>query len=123
MTMLDRGQAALVRRRKQSAWRPVTYTRVGRLPATLAMWIGNSGATRSPKGGATAVCWGDRDYICVTADFAAVFVEPLVGDRITESIAGAAKTFELMPTDNGEPPWRFGDLQFRTTLRFHVKEV
>jgi hypothetical protein len=32
---------------------------------------------------------------------------PAVGDRITETINGAAKTFEVQTPENGEPAWRY----------------
>jgi hypothetical protein len=148
MALLDRGQATLVRRMKDSAGRDVVYTRTfqdpqsmpvpTRVSITLTAWIGNSLFSRTQSDPGAAVTWGDRDYLIAAADLVLANLSPLtmpppalsdpmltvprIGDRIAEVIAGVPTTFEVMPTDNGEPPWRYSD-QMRTTVRLHVKRV
>ena len=123
--MLDRGQAALIRRQKQAGGRTVTYTRLSGSPAPVPItaWIGETRASRLQEDPGIATIWGDRDYFIAVEDMLAAGLNtPQQGDRITEVIAGVAVKFELMPPDDGQPPWRFSD-QFRTVFRMHTKRV
>ena len=121
--LIDRGQAALVRRQKQAFGRAVTYTR-GAASAGVTAWLGRTLFSRQPTepGGAAAV-WGDRDYLVAVADLAASGFAglPATGDRITEVIAGTPMTFEAM-VDTHEPEARYSDAT-RTVFRIHTKRV
>jgi len=123
MTLMARGATALVTRMKAAAGVSVTYTR-GASSAALTPWVGRTLFARQPTdpGGAAAV-WGDRDYLLAAADLtAAGFGLPQKGDRLTETLAGAPVTFEVVTPDTGEPAWRYAD-QTRLIYRLHVKRV
>ena len=124
MGLLDRGQAMLNRSMKLAGGRPVLYTRAGVAVATLTVWIGSTVFQRNQMDPGAAVIWGDRDYLILVADLilGGSLSVPKVGDRITETIAGVATVFEIMPPDNNEPAWRLAD-QMRTAYRLHVKRV
>lgn len=124
MGLLDDGQAALIRRMKAAYGRTVNYTR-GAVANQVVAWLGRTLFARSASepGGATA-SWGDRDYLVAVADLAAAGVSggPQLGDRVTETIAGAAVTFEVMTPDTQEPAVRYSDAT-RTVWRIHTKRV
>lgn len=119
-TLRDRGQAALIGRMKQSAGVSVTYTRGGQ-QVTLTVWVGQTQFTRTTDDPGASVVTAERDYLIGAQDLAAAGIAgtPRRGDKITETIAGTAYTFELQPSA-GEPEWRYSD-QARTTYRVHVK--
>lgn len=96
----------------------VTYTR-GATSIALTAVVGRV-AYRVDAEGGRRVELGDRDYLITAADL--TFGTPRVGDRVTETIDGAAVVFELQDTDTGEPCWRWSDPQ-RTEYRCHVKRV
>ncbi|WP_020473381.1 hypothetical protein [Zavarzinella formosa] len=64
--------------------------------------------------------FGDRDYLIEAVDLATG--EPAIGDRVIETIDGATTTFEVMPTNTGEPAWRWSD-PGHTRWRIHMKQV
>lgn len=107
---------------KQSAGRTVTYTR-GAQSVQLTAWVGNTLFARQTDEPGASVVWGERDYLFAVADLVlgGVAAVPMKGDRITETIDGAALTFELM-TPTGEPVWRYAD-QTRQVARVHTKRV
>lgn len=119
MTLMSRGAAALVRRKKQADGVAVTYTR-GATVVTLTVWVGRTAFSRLGTEPGPALVWGDRDYLVAAADLvAAGLTEPRKGDRVTEAGAG---TFEVVPPDTGEPAFRFSD-QTRLVYRLHVKRA
>ncbi len=123
---MDRGATALVSRMKTAAGRPVVYTRKsdGATIPALTAWVGNSNFDRQTNEG-TSVISGERDYLCELADLVIDGTRffPARGDRITETIAGTAYTFEIaQPANNGEPPWRYSE-QTRLIARMHMKRV
>ena len=122
MSLTDRGAAALVRRMKLSAGRPVTYTR-GPAAATLTAWVGNTLFARRLDESGAAAAWGERDYLIAVADLqAANLFPPQRGDRLAEAVNGEPVIFELVAPFNDEPPWRYSD-QTRQVVRLHTKRV
>jgi len=117
MGLMSRGMDFLNRTLKAAAGVEVAYTR-GDQSITLTATVGRTVFRRNEQGGA-AIEFGERDYIIVAADL--TFGEPAEGDRITEVIGGASKTFEVVPPF-GEPAWRWSDPS-RTAYRVHVKEI
>jgi hypothetical protein len=124
---MDRAQAALVRRQKQTRGRTVTYAR-GAEATTVTAWPGATLYARATEDPGASVVRGDADYLFVLAELL-LNGEPIVpqeGDRLTDPTVldpetGAAVVFELL-TPTGEPAFRFSD-QGRTTARVHCKRV
>lgn len=123
MTLIDRGQAALNARMKAAAGRTVTYTR-GVSSASVTAWVGRTDQPAAQDQYGARQEWADRDYLLAVADLtAAGFGSPQAGDRITETIAGTAVTFELVvPAGANDQAWRYSD-QTRTVYRLHTKQV
>lgn len=128
MGLLDRGQAALVRRQKQAAGRTVTYGR-GAERWPLPAWPGKQLFAREPTevNGATVVR-GETDYLFALADARAANIPfpPREGDTIadpavTDPATGGPKVFELR-TPTGEPCWRWSD-ENHTTVRVHCQRA
>lgn len=122
-TGFEAAQAALIRRMKSKAGRPVTYTR-GAETATLTAWQGNTLYSVATKEPGANVVRGERDYLFATADLVigGATVLPQKGDRITDTEPdGTPVTFELQ-TPTKEPVWRFSD-QTRMVVRVHCKRV
>lgn len=65
--------------------------------------------------------YGERDYLIKATEITSLG-EPLIGDRITETLAGSSHVFEVMSPTNGEPAWRWSDAE-RTVYRVHCKRV
>ncbi len=121
---MDRGAAVLVARMKQAAGRTVTYARKsGGATVSLTAWVGNTLYARQTDEPGASVVYGERDYFVAAADLVqggTAFL-PQRGDQVTETIDGAAVTFELS-TPTGEPVWRYSD-QTRQVLRLHCKRA
>jgi hypothetical protein len=123
MGLLQAGQAYLAGAVGKAAGVGISYAR-GATVVTItaesgAAWVGRTAFT-SVQQGAIRVEWGDRDYLILASALAAIG-EPAEGDRITETVNGTAKVFEVM-SPGGEPPWRYSDPQ-RSVFRLHVKQV
>ncbi len=122
MSLLSRGQAALVARQQVAATsgNAIRYTR-GAVSVDLTgkAWVGRTVFASNLDGGAR-VEWGDRDYLIPVADLA--MGSPQMGDRVTETIGGVDVVFEVQTPDTGEPAERFSD-QGRTVYRVHTKQV
>ena len=73
-------------------------------------------------GGAIAV--ESRDFIVTAADLiiGSVVVEPIVGDRIKQTIGSAVRVYAVAPPYQGERHFRPAD-QYGLSLRIHTKEV
>lgn len=85
--------------------------------------VGRTVFKRNEIGGA-AIEFGERDYLIPVASYVLTelgAVEPMVGDRLTETVNGTSKTFEILPI-TGEPAWRYTDGSL-TRYRIHVKRV
>jgi hypothetical protein len=122
VALLDRGQAALLRRQKQAAGRDIIYSR-GSEAITLTVWIGDNAAFSRTEEPAATVSWNERDYLFDAADLvmAGQQTTPKKGNRITETIDGQDVAYELRPRD-AEPAWRYSD-PMRTTIRVHLIRV
>ncbi len=97
----------------------VTYTR-GATSLSLTAVVGNTLFAAAAEPGGARVLWGERDYLVIADDL--TLGVPAEGDRIAEVIDGTTVTFEVMPTDTGEPAFRYSDPQ-RTVWRLHCKKV
>ena len=95
----------------------IRYTR-GAKSITLTAILGNTGFAVNMDNGPRLI-WGDRDYLIAVADL--TFGEPALGDRITETVNGTAKVYEVMTPLSGDPAWRHSD-HGQTMWRLHVKE-
>lgn len=122
MSLRSRGRDALTRRMIQTDGVSVTYTR-GAESATITVWTGNTLFARALDEPGASVLWGERDYLIPVASLVigGTATTPAKGDRITETIGGAAVTFELQ-TPTGEPAWRYSDAD-RSRYRIHCKKV
>lgn len=122
MTLHARGQRLLNRVTGTTARTgvSVTYTRGGvsaPLVATPARLTPD--ATTQPTPGAR-VEDRERDYFLVYADLvAAGFGEPQAGDRVSETLNGAAAVFEIHRPQS-KPGWEWADAQ-RTRVLIHTR--
>jgi hypothetical protein len=98
----------------------VTYTRGATVLTEVPAVVGRTVFASNQMGGAR-VEFGDRDYLIAAADL--TLGEPALGDRITETIDGAAVVFEIVTPDTGEPAYRWSDGETRVTWRVHTKRV
>lgn len=133
MGLLDRGQAALVRRQKQAAGRTVAYARPGGGSWEFTAWPGTQlFAREATSSNAATVERADADYLFTVADARAAGMllasdlPPRAGDRITDPTVlddqtGRPKVFEVR-SPTGETPWRYSD-QGQTTIRVHCMRV
>lgn len=134
MGLLDRGQAALVRRLSDSSGAavgalPVTYTRGAESASVAGAWPGIATYQRDSAEPGQSIAFAERDYLIpIPALLLGGFpVTPQRGDRISDPnipdpVTGLPTVFELM-TPNGEPVWRFSDQHGRTVYRVHTKRV
>lgn len=124
--LINRGQAALVAWLKAAAAVDggVTYRRGALTLTGLAAWVGRTAFSRTSSEPGPAVVIGERDYLFAVADLVlgGQPVAPKPGDRVTETIAGVATTFEVVSPETGEPAVRYSD-QTRTVWRVHAKRV
>lgn len=107
------GQAA------QVAGVTVTYTR-GAVTRTVAALEGRT-VFASQMDGGPRVEFGDRDYLIEAADLTA-FGDPQLGDRITETLNGVSRTWEVKTPGTGDPAWRWSD-PGHTRYRVHTIQV
>jgi hypothetical protein len=100
----------------------VTYTRVSGPVLTLTAIPGLTTFTSEETPGRVEI--SARDYLVAVADLMVAGVEtvPAMGDRITETINGVAKVFEIQTPKGGEPAWRYSS-QSRVLYRLHMKKV
>jgi hypothetical protein len=98
----------------------VTYTR-GAASAPVAAVVGGVDAFARLPDPSTRVDFTQRDYLVRAADLAAAGFagDPGDGDRLAETINGAAVVFQVAPRDDG-PAWRWSDPE-RTTYRIHTR--
>lgn len=123
MGLLSRGASFLNRVLPVAAGPPagLTYTRAGIDPATVIGWAGiedrDEAVNPTPTTRSTD---RERDYMIAVAELTA-FGVPQEGDRITETINGAATVFEVSKRDR-EPCYRFAD-HARTRYRIHTRKA
>ncbi len=120
----SRAQAFLNRTLSVSDGVSVAYSREG-LSVTLTAWIGRTVFRQDMANGTGGqVVFGDRDYLFPVASLVldGVAVEPRQGDRITQTVGGLARTFEVLTPETGDPAARYSDPQ-KTVWRVHTKEV
>ena len=132
-TLLDKGQALMTRLLAKSAPVAVTYRRPGPPMIEIEITKESGAATvgrtvfSSNRIDAARIEFGDRDYLILASVLP--FGEPREGDRIVEQVDdvqypefGKFLIYEIMPTDTGEPAWRWSD-PYRQRYRIHVKLV
>lgn len=134
MGLLDRGMAALIRRKSdpdsgsEIGPLPLTYTRGAlSVPLTTA-WRGGVRYPREFADPGQSLSYGDGDYIIpVAALIGAALSTPQRGDRITDPnvpdpATGQPTVFEVM-LPPGENSFRHSDPHGRTLYRVHTKRV
>jgi hypothetical protein len=122
MPLLRRGRAFLTSAKASADGRAGLYVR-GDAEAWLTVVPGSpqGDETLTPTPG-TRVDDRERDYLfSAAAFFDAGFGEPLVGDRITETMEGCQVTWEVCERDR-EPCWRWADAD-HTRMRVHTRRV
>jgi hypothetical protein len=122
MGLLGRGRLFINRAKAQADGRPAVYCR-GDAEAWLTVWPGDADRDEvlNPTQG-TRVNDRERAYRFDAAEyFAAGFVEPQDGDRITETLNGEPVTWEVCPRDR-EPCWVWADSD-HTRIRVHTRRV
>lgn len=105
-----------------NASKSITYSR-GAYSVTLDAVIGSSLLRLTDGQGQTFIERTDRDYLFKPADLVlnGSTTIPMRGDRITETVSGTSKVFEVNPPD-GEPPWRYSD-PHQKLFRVHCKRI
>jgi hypothetical protein len=122
MGRLAAGSARLAARLKARAGSAVAYTRAGSAPVPLAAVAGDAAADGEAVGKAARVEAGERDFLFPAADLAAAGLgDPRAGDRVTQTLGGAAAVFEVAPRDT-LPAWDWNDLA-RTWVRVRTRQV
>lgn len=130
MSRLTGGKAALIARQQAGATSggAVTYARAAggaSVDLTGKAWWGRTVFRRNPLAdqNAASVVFGERDYMIPVADLAqsGTAFHPARGDRITETVGGKSKTFEVI-APQGEDVWRY-DGPDETLFRVHTKRV
>ncbi len=122
MSMFSDAQTWLNETLATAAGVSVTYTD-GTYSVSLTPWVGRT-VFSSNLDGAARIEFGDRDYLIPVSVLIlnGAATKPAVGHRITESVNGTTKVYEIMRPDTGEPAWRYSD-QGETVFRIHVKRV
>lgn len=128
MGLMARGQAGLIRRQQKAAAPagPVLYQRLsGGEPIDLTGKAWPGGRTRfarDARDGGPAFVYSDRDYMIPAAELVAggAPFRPERGDRITETIAGVARVFEV-GAPKGAKEFHPSDSD-ETLLRVHTTE-
>lgn len=108
---------------QESAGVSVTYTTPAGVSLSLTPWLGRT-LFASNLQSAARVEWGELDFLIPVADLTSggTAFEPAIGHRITLTIGGSSKVFEVMRPSTGEPAWRYSD-PGQTVYRIHVKRV
>jgi hypothetical protein len=88
----------------------------GQVLDAVPAWAGD-GVFRQQQVGKPVVVFAERVYFIEVASLPFL---PALGDRITEAGVGM---FEISPAVAGEGPFRFSDLQGRTTYRIFCKRA
>ena len=119
---MSRGQAWLNSKLQTAAGVSTVYAR-GAYTLNLTPWVGRTVFASNLEGNAR-IEFGERDYLIPAANLIlnGATTEPAIGDRITETVGGESKVFEIMRPSNGEPAWRWSDSS-QTRYRIHVKRV
>lgn len=118
-TLFDKLSDWLPAKAQQAAGVSVLYTRSG-TTRTITAVVGRTVFSSNLDGG-PRIEFGDRDYL-IEADELAAFGDPALGDRITETLAGESRVWEVKTPGTGEPAWRWSDPQ-HTRYRVHTVQV
>lgn len=122
MGLLDTAETWLTTTLHATQSRSVRYVRGGYSKTILAIPADVPVYVQEPQPVQARVEYGERWYQIQRTDFtAAGFDEPKVGDRITETLAGVARTFEVSKGDS-EPAWKWLD-ELRTAFQVRTKAV
>lgn len=114
MALLIDASAWLNTQAETAAGVTVTYTRKAGGTSSVLAVRGQSTFT-TVIDGAIERERTDRDYLILASRLSA---EPDDGDRITDD----GETYEAMLPNDGDPPWRWHDVE-HTTYRIHCKRV
>ncbi|MGL5097506.1 MAG: hypothetical protein ACRDD1_18105 [Planctomycetia bacterium] len=122
MGLLDAAESWLTDTLHDSQTRNVRYSRAGYsaflpvIPADHPIYVDQ------PQAPQARIEYGERWYQIRLSDFAdAGFTEPRVGDRITETLAGVQRVFEVAKSDT-EAAWKWLD-ELRTAIQVRTKAV
>ena len=120
--LLAAGAAFLASSRKAAMSNSVAYAR-GANHVTVLAGIGKTDYEVDDGSGAI-IQFTTRDYLIVAADLvlSGSRIVPAPGDRITETIAGTARVYEVMAVAPA-PCWTWHDQAAQITRRIHTKEV
>jgi hypothetical protein len=102
----------------------LTYTR-GVDSVTLTAWPGNTGVSfltklqAEPSAGSQT---SNADFMVVAAELIlnSTAITPRIGDTIAATINSAVVYYVVLPTNQGEPAWRWSDEQTRLIYRIHA---
>lgn len=117
MPLHDQIAAALTKVR-ETCGDSITYSR-GSQSLTVTEAVQSSTPFRITEVNGRSFVQRSTDWL-VDVDALDILGLPEIGDRITATINGSSKTFEVVEF-NGEPCYRFSD-QGRTQLRIHCQE-
>lgn len=119
--LLQNGASWLASQLASSAAQTVTYSRAAQV-VTLSAWLGVTNL-EIDEGSGIVEQFQSRDFIVRTADLAlgGIPVEPKRADRITATIDGRVRTFEVN-APAGMDCWRAWD-RHGQAYRIHTKEV
>lgn len=115
--MLRAGAAWLAGQLQNNAGTSVTVSR-GAITATVVATIGRS-VFEASEGGGVVESWESRDFLLPTADLP--FGEPQRHDRITETINGDPRVYEVA-SPRGVPLFHYADA-FQEIVRIHTKRI
>lgn len=102
--------------------RSVTWTQDGISRSLLAIPADTPVGVEQTQAPQTRVDFKERWYQVRLSDFtAAGWTEPKIGARVTETLAGTSRTFEVMTVPN-EPAWKWID-EARTAFQVRTKPV
>ena len=118
-TLFTRLQDWMPGRVQQVGGVEVSYTR-GATTRTITAVVGRT-VFASQLDGGPRIEFGDRDYLIEASELAA-FGDPEIGDRVTETLAGASRGWEGKAPGTGEAAWRWSDPQ-HTRYRVHTTQV
>ena len=115
--LFDRATIWLAAKTQSAAGRSVVYARPGVRLSINSTRMSEDEQAIDATGAMVIV--RQHSFVIIAADLAGL--EPRSGDRITETVAGAVMTWEVMP-HAGSPCWKWED-DGGLMLRVFVKEV
>jgi hypothetical protein len=119
-TLFQKAKDWLFPKVQAAAGESVTYTR-GATTLSLTAVVGRTIFSSTIETVGARIEFGERDYLILASDLSSLGT-PALGDRITETVGGSTRVYEVLPPASGDPPWRWSDPGM-TIFRIHVKQV